>query len=264
MATLFDLLLRSAELLRETRPGTATGGTETTLVDAALDYPDGYFTGGTLFFTSGALAGRTAVVTAHAGGTLTFIPPVNPPRPVAAGDAYVALSPHYTREDLRQAVAQTLEEIGTFTQVDTTLVSDSEAEEYFLPEDVHHVVRVMVARNDTEPFRWTIHRHWRQIGRTLYLDEPLHSDGMPVRLLHNARHAPLSADSDPLDDNLSGVLGRLAVTVAYYAALRRAQNVGDQEPKTGKLVEALAEQKSLLAMFAPIPRYSRDTRLSRW
>ena len=58
-----DCILATARLLKNYREGTSTSaGSTTTLIDSNLTYPGGYLVGGTIFFISGTLAGKSAEI----------------------------------------------------------------------------------------------------------------------------------------------------------------------------------------------------------
>ena len=75
MTTLAEATLNLGRNLKDYHQGTATStGTTTTLIDSALDAQDGFFDGGTIWFLTGTLAGKSAVVSSWnlADRTLTF------------------------------------------------------------------------------------------------------------------------------------------------------------------------------------------------
>jgi hypothetical protein len=80
MTTLFDVMLRVARALTEdVLDGTASGGSFNTLEDnaGAILEDNDWWNGGTLFFESGLMANRSAIITdfVKSSGAFTFAPP---------------------------------------------------------------------------------------------------------------------------------------------------------------------------------------------
>jgi hypothetical protein len=201
MATLFDATLRLAGKLGEVIRSTATGGTTTTLVDAALSAPVDWFKGGSLWLLSGTYAGKFREVSAFAAGaTFTWITPLA--GAVVAGVKYAAAPKNVPLWALIQATNDAMNDAGGLGQTDDTLDVVAGQEEYTLPTGVSHVAQVWLAMAAIAPFGWVPHYHWREVpGGKIRFDtghEPS-MVGYPIRINWNGPALPLALDSDAID-----------------------------------------------------------------
>ena len=262
MATTAELLLRTAELLRGLRYGTATGGSTTTLVDTAMAEPDTYFNNGTIWFLSGNNAGKSAVVTDYDLTTHTFTFATQSAA-CAAGNRYAVLDADYTREALVAALNTALLMIGPIDTVDDTLTVVADQETYTIPSGMSNVKRVQVAGDTTAPYQWgTPLRHWHEKNGTLHVDystvQGLGADA-PIRLIGEKYHARVWADTDTVTDAVRQE--SIAIEAAYYAALTRS---GYNENSSDDAKNTLDRLEKLRAMNpVRVQRMSKDPTLAK-
>lgn len=263
MATTAELLLRTAELLRGLRYGTATGGSATTLVDTAMAEPDDYFDNGTIWFLTGNNAGKSAVITDYdlTSHTFTF---ATQTAVCAAADRYAVMDANYTREALVAALNTALLMIGPLDTVDDTLDVVADQETYTIPTGMSNVKRVQVATNTTAPYEWgTPLRHWHEKNGTLHIDyfsvQSMPTAGTPIRLIGEKYHARVWADADAVTDAVRQE--SIATEAAYYAALTRSgynENSSDDSKNTLDRLEQLRAMNPVRVL-----RMSKDPTLSK-
>lgn len=186
MTTLAEYLLNVARNLNEYYSGISTGGSTTTLVSGAGEVDD-YFNGGTMFFLSGDLAGKTAVITDYtAAGTFTFATQTSA---VISGVQYVATTARYSRQMLVQSLNASLSEYGRVIDTDASLVGVAEQEEYTLPAGVTNVRSVLV---DGKLSSW-----WREYDGLLHFSKGhLPASGEVITVLYLKDHPRVNADGD--------------------------------------------------------------------
>lgn len=257
----FYALLDLARLVGEKFAGTATGGSTTQLVDTNLkSTADGFFNNGTLFIASGTNNLETTIpVTAYTNSSRTFTFAALGSA-INAGQRYEVTRLQYQRADLLEAVNQALQEIGTVTQKNDTLMSIASTEEYTLPTGVVNVVRVEVAANSSAPYGWAANSRWIERGGSLIFDtgkSPSTASRM-IRLWYNATPAPVLNDSDVISDYVPRE--RLAWTAAYYATLGRTLQVGKDDPNLKNMAALFAARLQEMAVRYPIRNMVRATR----
>lgn len=263
MTTTAELLLRTAELLRGLRYGTATGGSTTTLVDTAMLEPDDFFNNGTIWFLSGNNIGKSAVVSDYSltSHTFTF---ATQTAACAAADRYAVLDANYPREALVAALNTALIALGPFDYVDDTLDVVANQEEYTLPAGYNNVKRVQVAAGATAPFQWgTPLRHWKELNGKLHIDYSsvtrLPTAGTPIRIIAEKQHARVWADADTITDAVR--MDRLALEAAYFAAMTRSEYT-ENSSNDGK--DTLDRLEKLRAMSpAHVLRMCKDPTLAK-
>lgn len=212
MTTLFDAMLKTAENLRGVRYGVATSGSSTTLVDTAMNEPDEWFDGGTLFILSGFNKGVCIPITSWDKNTHTFtIPQIFT---ISAGTLYAAIDGgYYTREDMIRAINQALLALGPFDQTCESLLTASNTEVYELPDGVEHVKIVEIATAQSEPYEWGVYPFWREDESGLHFQatENIQAD-RKIRITYEAIHQPVDQDllanligNSDFETNLTGL-----------------------------------------------------------
>lgn len=263
MTTLAQALLRTAECLESLRNSVATNGSTSTLVDANMVEPDQFFNGGTIFFLSGALLGKTAVITDWDETTKTFTFPVQT-NAVVAGVRYAVAESRYTREALVQAIKSALSEIGPYLERNDTLLTVANQAEYTLPAGVSDIKRVQIGLTATAPIEWDAPDHWwiEWDGELIFGDEHLPSStGYPIRVWYEAAHADVYLDADVIKNAVH--IDRLGWTAAWFAALNRSGLAENSEPNS-KEAAGIANQMRLMQTKHPVFTINRDARWAEW
>lgn len=259
MTTLFNVLLATARNLRGTRPGIATGGGATTLIDTNLSEPNDYFNGGTIFFLTGNNANKSAIITdwASATGIFTF---ATPGAACAAGDQYVATDGgYYTRQAMVDAINQALLALGPFDTTNTTLTTAANTTDYDLPAGVSGVKIVQFATALAAPYLWTApYPYFREEAGVLILDdEYLPSAGYAIKLTYEANHARVQLDADVVTDDVN--IERLSWEAAFYAAMNRSRYAESSEPNTKEFLGLANTMRAEMRKF-PVKRYQPTRR----
>lgn len=257
---LSKVLLNVAECLKGVRYGTSTDlGTTTTLIDSLMDEPDKWFNGGTVWFLTGALADKTAVISAYASATHTFTFTAALSSAPLSGIQYAALRGTYTRDALVSAINKALLDLGPLPSINESLLTVAEQESYTLPAGVSNILRVQVSNGDDyDP----PHQYWKEInGKIYFTDEAPSEDGMLIRLWYNAVQPFITLDADEVTDQIHPM--RLAWTAAYYAALTRSGQAENSEPHSKEMI-GIASQMQAMATAHPLPYMARDKRMSGW
>lgn len=200
MTTLAQLTLDVASYLARPYRGAATGGSTTTVVDSALNEPDDYFTGGTIWLLSGNNAGKSAAITTWNNTTKTFtfaaMTLTN-----AAGNRYAAANLDYPRWLLIDAVNQALRAIGDLPKYDTSLTTVADQEAYTIPSGIGVPYMLEIAVYTAAPYVYVPHYNWRvRDGKIVFAPgaQPDES-GYSMRITYRAPHAELVSDTDALD-----------------------------------------------------------------
>lgn len=260
--TTAEILLKIAQRLGILRHGTAsTSGTTTTLVNSGALEPTGYYDGGTIWFISGDLAGKTAVITTWVlGSTYTFTYPTQSAA-TASGNRYAVATKEYRRDMLVNALNVALAEVGPFDNFDQTLTTVLDQEIYTLPAGVDNVKRVEIATSATSPYKWeAVHRNWHEENGYLYLSDS-HlpgTAGLPIRLTWTGGHTNVNADTDEISEDVNEDL--LAALAALNAAQERAMIVGTSDKSPLTRLQMLAPQVASLRARFPVRRATKTVR----
>lgn len=265
MTTLAEATLDLARVIYAVLESTATGGSTTTLVDSSLAavYSDDHWNQGTIWFLSGALAGKTAVITDYTGstGTFTFATQTSA---VANGISYAVISKFYPRYVLRQAINRVIQSVGMLPATDETLVSVADQEVYTLPAGVSNVKRVYVSYETEEPYNWLRSLHWEEINGELIFDtyaQP-NEDDLPIKLVYMVQQDTLDADTDTIDDQIH--IDRLTWAAAVHALRWKLPKIDDEDQSfTVQLQHAQAMDLAMQRKHK-IPKITRDPRLAGW
>lgn len=216
MSTFYNLLKELANLVGDTRQGTATGGSTSTLVDTNLIESDGIYNGGTLFIDLGTPA--MPRITTWTQGTYTFAFPTLAVGP-SVGIQYTAITNRYPLDVLKKAINQALAECGRMMNVDETITIVADQERYTIPTTASHDIRRIELGTENEG-NWKIHYHWRiEGGEIRFLANAPSDTSQKCRLHYVVDHASLSALADALDEQIDRRL--LLMLAAKYAYLWR-------------------------------------------
>jgi len=258
MTTLFDVLASVTRILEETRSSTATGGTNSTLIDTSMVEPNDYFNGGIMFFESGANDGISRKITDFNNTTFTFtFSAVS--TAIAAGVNYTVSQGLYSRQELVNAVNMALAHIGPYLHIDDTTETVADTEEYDLPAGVHHVKRVQESTNADEPYEWKDPINgWKEVNGVLILKEASETDDLLLRIYYEVPHTEVNLDADTIADIINP--SRLIHTAAYFALKVRSEYGGEQDVEVNKQVEQQLMQ--MLAGLYPIPHMPKDPTLA--
>lgn len=212
MATVAETILRAAELSKNVRRGTATGGNATTLVDA--NHPtraDDYYNQGTIWFLTGNNAGKTATITDWVNSTHTFTF-VTPGAACAAADLYAALPASIVREALVGALNNAMADCGKVeASLDITAVADTNRYAITIPGSMIHRVETLAAGTTTG-----VEYYWFRVeAGYLYLDAHVPGAGDTIRVFYTDTPARVALDADVVNVNLDAL--RLAWLTMYYA-----------------------------------------------
>jgi hypothetical protein len=261
MTTTADMLLRIADCLLFPRYSLSTAaGLTTTLIDTTLDEPDELFDGGTIFFITGNLAGKTARITSWDLLTSTFTFPAQSLAP-GVGAQYAVLDARYPRDLLIASLNAALHAIGPFDGYNDTLVVVADQRVYTLPAGVSHVKRVQYSNEIAAPYTYgEIDHWWREANGVLYLSAN-HLQGVShlIRLWYPADHARVYLDTDVVTSAVAPE--RLAWTAAWIACRARNARADTTDPQTKELEQKCGGQVAVMARQHPVIKMPTD---SRW
>jgi hypothetical protein len=209
---LYDIAMATYDELGQSRGGTATGGSTTTVADTGLLGSDDDWNGGMVMVVhstdSAAPESEFGKVTDYttADGVITLAPALSVA--CALGDQYaVASGKHYPYEDMLRIINRTLRWLGPFPVWDDTSLDTSAATtEFTLPLAAKEDLRqVWISTNST-----TGDRRWMELSNwyvqpdgtagtqaTLVLRSQPDS-GQDLGLLYLTKHSKLWLDSDKL------------------------------------------------------------------
>lgn len=260
MATLSSAALDIARIVTRVIEGTATGGSTTTLIDTAFAYKpdrvnvpaDDYYNGGTIWFLSGSLNGKSAVVAdwARATQTVTFATQTAS----ASGAQYAICDLTYPRYVLWQAVNDALANIGGEDKYNISRTTVADQMSYDLPGGVYNVLKLEIATSKSAPYRYVEipAQLWHEMGDAINFAEGRQPTmpGYIIRLTYRTPLATLSADSGVVprlyDPNLVKWMG------AAYCYRWRYQQVKQDEPTAAQfLQEAMAQAQQMAARYMP-------------
>ncbi len=263
MTTTIEVLAKVMELLGG-YVGEATGGSTTTLQNTNHEAPDDYFNGGCIAFLSGDNANKSTRITdyANTNGVFTFATQANA---IANGDKYVAIPAPYNRSSLISAINSALEDLGNVGDYDILTISETEQEEYTLPDGVSGLTDVEYPNSDDdteEPFEWLTMPYWDELNGKLVIPfkhMPLCSY---VRIWYNAPHGDVDEDDDDIHNGVHKLT--LAWTAVYYAVSRRMNKSESSDPKTQNLLSISAAEKERLKSLHPNKQNEPTGHLAEW
>jgi len=251
MTTLVQAMLETAKVLGITYEGTATGGSTTTLVDSALDFPQDHFEGGTLWVTSGTADGLCVKVSAYANNTFTFATSTA----VVATNTYVAATKDFPKWLLKQAALMALR-FTPILKIDTTQTTVADQETYTLPTGVTDVRRVQVAASSSSPYGYETNYHWQEVNGTLYFFDPP-AGGYLMRIWYVGYHGDI-AESGSLEEGVSQDWLKWASAVNAWRwkmeQIRKDNPVAMDLMNEAKTLEANAERTAKRYQLKQIPR----------
>lgn len=260
--TLFNALHQTARLLEDVHESLATGGTTSTLVDTTLNFNDSWWTGGTLFIHTGALAGRTIKVTGYNNTTKT-VSFAAQTSAIVAGVRYSLARAHFDRQLLVDAINAALGELGTVTQINTALLVTADTTDYTLPAGVANLVRVDTTADLVAPITWSNSHFWREDAGSLRFDNGKAPTevGAAIRVFYNLPHAEVSADADVIALAINPA--RLAWSAAYYAVLQRSKVVSNDE-RLKDFLKMAAGNKAALEIQYPVVKMQPTPKLATY
>ena len=154
-----------------------------------------------VFVEAGTANTDTAwLCTVAAGGTLGSTAITWEEYGIGDGDRYAFVDKEAPRDILMAAVNAGLRQVNPRLTEDTTLLTDSEADFYILPDGVGRLISVEIATSLTEPYGYYLHRHWREMSGELRFDQG-HSpimDDYKMRLVYRADHDDLTDDLEEI------------------------------------------------------------------
>lgn len=191
--------LRAARLVTDVMDGTATAGSGATLTDSAnLIQPNAHWDRGTVFFLSGAGAGKAAVITGYAGNRLTFAS--LGANPIAAGDRYAVMRGAYPLAQILSAMTQALD-VTHVTGVASALRGDGETLEFTLPAEVRDVKGVEFEDIAAANSGRKISSHWQETsaGKLRFDYGYAPEDGYAIHVYYRKPHDEISAYSTEIN-----------------------------------------------------------------
>lgn len=268
MATLYSATLDLAKILGSVMESTTTAaGTTTTLVDTSFQRnkpPDDAFNYGTLWFISGALAGKTAIVTDWTNLTTTFTFATQSAAP-GSGSRYAFLDKDWPRDVLRNAVNAALQTIGGVPDIYTlaTFVTVANQEDYTLPDGVYNVRKVEIATSDTAPYYYHTHYHWMEIDGVIRFKNGYAptTTGDLIRLTYIVQPGELDDDADTISDYIHPDL--LKWTAAVHALMWKQPAMGEQVAYIQQKLQYAVQMERMMRARHTIPAIHKTT-LSRW
>ena len=259
-------MLKLSIILKAARHSTSdSSGSTTTLIDSRMtSEPDDFFKGGTIWFNSGDLDGKTAVITDFDSATGTFTFPAQT-SVVASGISYSAAGPTYSREDLVASINQALTSIGPLPTIyeNVGFITVEDQEEYTLPTGVSNVKKVFIASSLVAPFGWAENTGWFENNGSLWFDMEIPSTAaMLIRLYYEEPHAEVSLDADAISDALHPDL--IIWTAANNAVLNRAGVAENSEPFTKEMISYTQQQKAAAMLKHRPVHWQKVSRPSGW
>lgn len=214
---LFDATLALAKTTTRVRYSTITNGIDKlSLTDTGLNAPDDYYTGGTIWFTSGDNADNSRKIndwdnTTNIMSWLTALT-----NNTATGDKY-AISPYdWTRDELITSINLALGSIGRVMEVDKTTAVVNDQMEYTLPSGVDDVRKITIydtsSKVEIRVYNYSI------INGILKFT----SDNRPtdtsnyIYIYYVKTHAELSDDDDVINDLIHPDLLRWTAAVELF------------------------------------------------
>lgn len=197
MATLIEAALKVVKRVCPVYYGTATDGTDTTLVDSANAEQPRFWDGGLMWLLSGDNAGKWIEILTYGNNIFTFRESIGADD-IAAGDKYAVITSEWKRNLLRDAVNEACKNVGKIYTYDDTLTIVENQEEYELPTGVFDVRDVEIATNSTSPYTWVQHNYWRERDGILVF----HIDHLPdvednlIRVWYATTHPDLDDDDE--------------------------------------------------------------------
>lgn len=231
MTTFYDLIKELAYNIGDTREGTATGGTTTTLIDTTLGEANDYYNKGTLLIEQATPV--IVKVTDYASATTTFTFGAIDTA-VAAGIAYTAIHMRWPLDVLRRAINLALLEHGKVMDIDESLTIVADQERYTKPGTVTDDIR-RIELGDEDEDNWEIHYGWRvEDGEIRFLGWNPTDTTKTARIHYVKQHAALDALTDTLDEQVNREA--LMVSACKHALKWRNAKVGKDEPGITELL----------------------------
>jgi len=269
MATLFSATLELAKIVGNViESTTSAAGSTTTLVDTALPRtppPDDAFNYGTLWFVSGDLAGKTAIVTDWVSSTKTFTFATQSSAP-GASKRYAFVDKDWPRDVLRRAINQAIQSLGALPDLYTlaTFVTVADQEAYELPSGVYNVKRVEIATSTSTPYYYIRHHHWVEKDGYIYFDTgfEIPDAGYLIRLTYEPQPAELDDDADTISDYIHPDLLKWEAAVNAY--LWKQPNMGEGSAILERRLAYATQMAAMMKQLHKVPKMAKDVHLSPW
>ena len=256
MATLFDATLELARFCSDCLSGIATGGTTQGLSDSSLTAPADKYKDGTVFITSGANMGKTAIVDTQMEDSIDFKTALS--STISAGDAYTLAMSTFPLYRLQEAVNAAISHI-LISKTDQTLTVSNLTNILTLPAGVSDVRRVEIAGQSTAPFYFAPIYSWFERGGTIEISSGMLAEDnlMPIRLTYASEHGPVTGSAVINPCILSEYVKAAAAVYLWRNILERSHKdnpIAMDMLNEAKVLEAQAKIRSFNQAGNVIPR----------
>lgn len=249
--TLNNALLAVSRYMLPKHSGAATGGSQTTLVDATRKQANDQFNNGVIFFITGSFAGQYATVTDYASSTGTFtFASIGAPG-IVAGVQYeaFALMSGLNLYDIIGAINQALDTVGDVLQEDdSSLTSVDGQETYTLPTGVYNLTKLEFSLDTSAPYMWRPHHHWDELNGELRIPNQYayRGDGYLMRLTYKAPHDTLADYDDEVSHQVNTEWLKFAASINLMQSLaNRGANWKDMKTLFEKAEERVTSMRPL-------------------
>ena len=265
MATLFDCIFKTAGFLKGLLYGQSTSaGSTTELVDTTREEANDYFNGGTIFFLSGSLIGKSVTIIDYSDTSHTFTFSAQSSAP-GSGIRYAVLSSIYSRNALIAAVNEALSELSPIPMIyeDAAFITVADQESYTIPDGVFNIKKVFIATSETEPYTWQENNGWFENEGNLIFDMSIPAeDDMRIRLYYEGMHESVDSDEDEISTSIHPDI--IAWSAAYKAALVRSGIAENTEPHTKEFIGFAAQQLQRMTVLHPSRHFMKTPRSNGW
>ena len=266
----FDLTYRVARELGVLQEGTATGGSQTTLIDTVyLTQDDDFWNGGTVWVTydagGSAVApeGEWARITDHVSSTKT-ITCTSVTASIAASDLYAVADSEYKRGDIVSQINRSLADMGEIIYTDTTTITTADDQtEYTLPVGLAagnlREVWLQGDDDDADDNRWTEIKNWNiQITATGTAEELIlqyqYASGYALKLVYIAPHPQMYTRTSKLSETIP------LNNIIYPSVLNllRYKKASTENPKYDT---EIVKYETKVAQLPPLPKPRKQGKL---
>jgi len=266
--TLYDVLVKAFDEVGQSKSGTATGGSTTTVVDSDMGGNNSDFVNGLMIITydaggeAAAPENEISKVTAYtsSSGTFTVSPAFS--EAVAAGDMFFAGGSRFPYEDTLRIINSTLRKLGPVMDYDESLTTSSSTTEYAIPSAVKGGLKqVWIPTLSTAgDYRWKQITDWYVVdegtpaGTSYLIFRSQPESGKTLRLVYETHHPKVWAGSDTIYEGFH--LNRVVAEVVYNL-LKWQYGMQDGSTDVQLLNHALEERKYARKKYpihsAPVP-----------
>mgnify|MGYP005847055227 FL=1 len=266
MTTLFDVLHFVAMRLKPNKTTVVSNGnsgpTNSYCFLYELDEPANFYSGGTLLFLSGALAGKSVKINYQNGdGRIEFYPQTSAPN---INDQVLVLHSKYPREDIIEAVNASLFEIGDVTLRDESLLTVAGQNEYTVPAGIRNIKRVQVKLNDDIWSDAIENWDWLEWENKLVFSDyyTFTQSNYPIRIWYNDRHPRVSNDNDRISDNVQ--LEVIGWETIRHVFMRIANIATNTSADVKEFLVYVSQQAEIAKRKYPVRAMARDPKLMIW